>query len=59
VATVDDPRIVIAVVAEESGHGGSASAPAAHKVLQAFLTGVIPDDLTALEDTEAGGWEGD
>lgn len=47
VATVDDPRIVIAVVAEESGHGGSVSAPAAHRVLQTFLTGVVPDALMA------------
>lgn len=41
-ATVDDPRIAIAVVAEECGHGGSNAAPAAQRVLQAFLTGAAP-----------------
>ncbi len=41
-ATVDDPRIAVAVVAEESGHGGSTAAPVAQRVLDTFLTGAQP-----------------
>jgi penicillin-binding protein 2 len=33
----EDPRIVVVVLAEHSGHGGSAAAPIAQQVLQAYL----------------------
>jgi penicillin-binding protein 2 len=62
-ATVDDPRIVVAVVCEESGHGGSMAAPVAQKVLQQFLTGALPQDVLVdpLSPGDAGeeGEEGD
>lgn len=35
-APVDKPEIVVTVVVEHGGHGGSAAAPVAQKVLQAF-----------------------
>lgn len=34
----EDPRIVVAVIAEHSGHGGSVAAPVAQKILAAYLT---------------------
>lgn len=36
-APAEAPEIVVAVVLEESGHGGSVGAPAAQRVLEAFL----------------------
>jgi len=36
-APVEEPRIAVAVIAEHSGHGGSAAAPMAKRVLEAFL----------------------
>lgn len=57
-APVLDPRIAIAVVVEESGHGGSVAAPIAQKVLQAYLapgaTGVDP-----VGGFRTMAWEGD
>jgi penicillin-binding protein 2 len=35
----DNPEIVVAVVAEHAGHGGSAAAPVAKKVLEAYFAG--------------------
>lgn len=58
-ATVDDPRLVVAVVAEESGHGGSVAAPVAQRVLQVFLTGSLPEDAAGAIDWDAVGAEGD
>ena len=36
-APIDDPQIAVAVLAEHSGHGGSAAAPVARAVMDAFL----------------------
>ncbi|MBU2550357.1 MAG: penicillin-binding protein 2 [Proteobacteria bacterium] len=36
-APVDNPRIAVAVVVEHGGHGGSAAAPVAQKVMDAFF----------------------
>jgi penicillin-binding protein 2 len=36
-APVEDPKIAIAVLVENAGHGGSEAAPLAHAVLQAFF----------------------
>jgi penicillin-binding protein 2 len=33
----DDPEIVVCVVIENGGHGGSAAAPAARKVFEAYF----------------------
>jgi len=38
----DNPEIVVAVVAEHSGHGGSVAAPVARKVLEAYFAGRKP-----------------
>jgi penicillin-binding protein 2 len=55
-APVDAPRIAVAVILEHAGHGGSASAPVAKKVLQAFfhpeeyVTVDLPEDDVAGEE---------
>ena len=43
-APADDPEIVVAVLAEHGGHGGSAAAPLAQKVLAKYFEkkGVVP-----------------
>ncbi len=51
-APADDPQIVVAVIAEHSGHGGSAAAPIAQKVLAAYF-GVVDEEKTA--PTPGGG----
>ena len=38
-APADDPKIAIAVVVEQSGHGGEVSAPIASKIVAAYLHG--------------------
>jgi len=43
-APVDDPTIAMAIVVENGGHGGSACAPRAKKVLEALF---VPDSLRA------------
>jgi penicillin-binding protein 2 len=39
-APVDDPKIAVVVLVEHGGHGGSAAAPLAKKVIEAYL---VPD----------------
>jgi penicillin-binding protein 2 len=39
IAPMNDPRYVVVVVAEESGHGGAVAAPVAQPILQQLLTG--------------------
>lgn len=39
-APVDDPKIAVAVVVEHGGHGGSAAAPVAKKVIEEYLKNV-------------------
>jgi len=36
-APFEDPKIAVAVLAEHSGHGGSAAAPLARKLIEAFI----------------------
>jgi penicillin-binding protein 2 len=38
-APADDPKIAVAVIVENGGHGGSTAAPMAAKVIAQFLTG--------------------
>lgn len=57
-APVDDPRIVVAVVIEEAGHGGSVAAPVAQRVLAALLQPDAPVSLVD-EDLSGFGLEGD
>jgi len=44
-APADAPRIAIAVVVEHGGFGGSAAAPIARKVFDAWLLGKMPEPL--------------
>ena len=41
-APVDDPRIAVAVIVENGGHGGSTAAPVARQVMDAYLGGTTP-----------------
>src|SRR5690606_4720282 len=50
-APAEDPRIAIAIAVEGGGYGGSAAAPIARKVFDAWLLGVMPEEQGA----EAGG----
>jgi len=43
-APVDDPKIAVAVIAENGGHGGSTAAPIARKVMDYYLGEVLPED---------------
>jgi penicillin-binding protein 2 len=56
-APADKPRIALAVLAENGGHGGSTAAPIARKVLDYYLLGKLPKPLQAV--TEKAGAEGD
>jgi penicillin-binding protein 2 len=57
-APVDKPRIVLAMVVENAGHGGEAAAPIARKALDYYLLGKRPaeKDKSKVEkqDTETG-----
>ena len=56
-APAEDPRILVVVLAEHAGHGGSAAAPVAQQILQAFLdpehAGKAPPAAAAGEATDA------
>ncbi len=41
-APADDPKIVVAVMVENGGHGGSTAAPVARKVIDYWLLGKLP-----------------
>ena len=62
-APADDPEIAIAVVVEHGGYGGSAAAPIARKVFDAWLLGKMPvpepteEDEEEAEDQEVTGSE--
>ncbi|MFA5824928.1 MAG: penicillin-binding protein 2 [Gallionellaceae bacterium] len=51
-APADKPRIALAVLAENGGHGGSTAAPIARKVLDYYLLGIIPKPLETAADKE-------
>ena len=44
-APADKPRIALAVLAENAGHGGSVSAPIARKVIDYYLLGKVPQTM--------------
>jgi len=46
-APVKEPRIVLVVIAEHSGHGGSAAAPLANKVLEVFFSKKAKEQIIA------------
>ena len=51
-APAEQPRIALAVLAENGGHGGSTAAPIARKVLDYYLLGKVPQPLPDLVDKE-------
>jgi len=46
-APADNPKIVVAVLVENGGHGGSTAAPIARKVIDYWLLGKLPGKETA------------
>jgi penicillin-binding protein 2 len=44
-APADDPKIAIAVLVENGGHGGSTAAPIARAVMDYYLTGKRPGEV--------------
>ena len=48
-APADKPRIAIAVLAENAGHGGSISAPIARKVIDYYLLGKVPQPVPIIK----------
>jgi penicillin-binding protein 2 len=56
-APADKPRIALAVLAENGGHGGSTAAPIARKVMDYYLLGKTPQPL--LKPVEKNGTEHD
>ncbi len=51
-APSDQPRIALAVLVENGGHGSSTAAPIARKVLDYFLLGKLPQPLLAVDEAE-------
>ncbi len=51
-APADKPKIALAVLAENGGHGGSVAAPIARKVLDYYLLGKAPKPLPAMAEPE-------
>jgi penicillin-binding protein 2 len=41
-APAEDPKIALAVIVENGGHGGSAAGPIARKVMDYYLLGKLP-----------------
>jgi penicillin-binding protein 2 len=49
-APADKPRIALAVLGENAGHGGSVAAPIARKVLDYYLLGKVPTPLKKVDE---------
>lgn len=56
-APADKPRIALAVLVENGGHGGSTAAPISRKVMDYYLLGKVPKPLRKV--TEKAGTESD
>ena len=50
-APVDDPRIAVAVIVENGGHGGATAAPIAGKIIKAWLTPKIASGEITISET--------
>ena len=46
-APVENPRIALAVLVENGGHGGATAAPVARLVMDYYLLGKLPEEATA------------
>jgi penicillin-binding protein 2 len=53
-APADKPKIAMAVLVENGGHGGSTAAPIARKVLDYYLLGKIPKPDPSLAKAQSG-----
>jgi penicillin-binding protein 2 len=53
-APAENPRIALAVLAENGGHGGGVAAPIARKVMDYYLLGKVPKPLAGVEMKEGG-----
>lgn len=53
-APADKPRIAMAVLVENGGHGGGTAAPIARKVLDYYLLGKVPKPLADSEVKQGG-----
>ncbi len=53
-APADNPKIVVAVMVENGGHGGSTAAPVARKVIDYWLLGKVPEALREDEADQGG-----
>jgi penicillin-binding protein 2 len=51
-APVEKPRIALAVLVENGGHGGTTAAPIARKVLDYYLLGKVPKPLVTIDEKE-------
>ncbi|MFZ1547873.1 MAG: penicillin-binding protein 2 [Candidatus Nitrotoga sp.] len=51
-APSDQPKIALAVLVENGGHGGSIAAPIARKVFDYFLLGKTPQPLLTVDEAE-------
>ncbi len=51
-APADQPRIALAVLVENGGHGGATAAPIARRVLDYYLLGKIPQPLPEVHEGE-------
>jgi penicillin-binding protein 2 len=51
-APVEKPRIALAVLVENGGHGGATAAPIARKVLDYYLLGKVPKPLDTVNEKE-------
>ena len=51
-APSDQPKIALAVLVENGGHGSSTAAPIARKVLDYFLLGKVPHPLLTVDEAE-------
>jgi penicillin-binding protein 2 len=59
-APAEDPKIALAVIVENGGHGGSAAGPIARKVMDYYLLGKLPvkemlDEVVVKKPTELNG----
>lgn len=52
-APYEDPEIAVAVLVEQGGHGGSAAAPVAKAILEAYFG--LPSEVLTTEETTATG----
>lgn len=53
-APADNPRIALAILVENGGHGGSTAAPIARKVMDYYLLGKLPKDESISDIVEPG-----